>query len=620
LTEPTLICCGPDSPPRGITSKYNRRVYLDSFPNRNVFLKIENISSALYRELPDLALDMLEVGAYVYCADQTIKRGGDKLRGDGRDWRRSFVFHIPVRNPDLWNSKSVNESLRNTLGFLSDDHYELEFIELKREIPQSLYFDFDHGQPWFKADAVMLYSGGLDSLAGAIERIVNLEQKVALVSHRPVATIGKRQRDLLKDLSNSIHTKDRFLHIPVWANKESGLTRDTNQRARSFLYTMLGAVVAMMHKLNKVFFYENGIVSINLPISEQVVGARATRSTHPKVLNGFSELLTNLLGYQFDVENPFLWKTKSDIVSVIKDAGLSNLIKHSISCGHIRSSTKLITHCGVCSQCIERRLAILHNTLDDEDPEVMYEISLFTDSIEKPSDRMMVESYINHAISLDNLSAVDLFGKYGELMRVVNQVGLKSSEAAERLLELHRRYGNQVCNVIRNQIRISDDKILRKKVNPKSLLAMLIKQPEQKKLKPNRQLTFPTPEGTKWEDVNIEIKSNDSVRIRVKDIVKTYSALDMGFRDQRKGDLLNLQWDLLVKFAETSGVMSWASPHAKRGAYKNVQLLKNILRNFFGINDQPIMNYKKRIGYVARFNIKDSRPASREFSNYRKSK
>jgi hypothetical protein len=267
MTEPTLIWCGPESPPKGITSHYGRRVYLDSFPDKNVHLKIENISSALYHELPDLALDMLEVGAYVYCADQTVKRGGDKLRGDGRDWRRNFIFNIPVRNPDLWNSQKVNDSLRKTLGFLSDDHYEFKFDKLEREIPQSLYFDFDDGKPWFKADAVLLYSGGLDSLAGAVDRIINLDQKVALVSHRPAPKINTRQKNLLNDLSNSTNIKGKFLHIPVWANKESGLTRDTNQRARSFLYTMLGAVVAMMHKLDKIYFYENGIVSINLPIA-----------------------------------------------------------------------------------------------------------------------------------------------------------------------------------------------------------------------------------------------------------------------------------------------------------------------------------------------------------------
>ena len=37
-------------------------------------------------------------------------------------------------------------------------------------------------------------------------------------------------------------------------------------------------------------FYENGVVSMNLPMSAQVVGTRATRTTHPRVLAGFEQL------------------------------------------------------------------------------------------------------------------------------------------------------------------------------------------------------------------------------------------------------------------------------------------------------------------------------------------
>jgi hypothetical protein len=38
------------------------------------------------------------------------------------------------------------------------------------------------------------------------------------------------------------------------------------------------------------------VVSINLPISEQVVGSRATRTTHPLVLERFREFFSALLG------------------------------------------------------------------------------------------------------------------------------------------------------------------------------------------------------------------------------------------------------------------------------------------------------------------------------------
>jgi hypothetical protein len=40
---------------------------------------------------------------------------------------------------------------------------------------------------------------------------------------------------------------------------------------------------------------------------------------------------TQLLDGEFAVENPFLWKTESDVVGIIKKAGLADLIQISNS-------------------------------------------------------------------------------------------------------------------------------------------------------------------------------------------------------------------------------------------------------------------------------------------------
>jgi hypothetical protein len=111
--------------------------------------------------------------------------------------------------------------------------------------------------------------------------------------------------------------------------------------------------------------------------------------------------------------------------------------------------------------------------------------------------------------------------------------------------------------------------------------------------------------------VHIEIISNDSARIRVRDITLTYTALDMGFRDRRKRDLSNKQWDLLKEFAEHNGVISWAFPKGKKSIYKKVQLLKRTLRGFFQLKGNPIGDYDKVVGYVTRFSIKDCRYGKR---------
>ena len=137
---------------------------------------------------------------------------------------------------------------------------------------------------------------------------------------------------------------------------------------------------------------------------------------------------------------------------------------------------------------------------------------------------------------------------------------------------------------------------------------------------------FPTPPGTTWNDIQIEIVSNDSLRVRVRGKTKRFAAIDIGFRDGRKRDLLNRQWDTLSDFARGSGVLSWSTcqkrPNleeddigkvalgwnnhpATHGTGKRVQNLRGILRAFFDLQDDPFHQYSSRTGWVSKFKISD---------------
>jgi hypothetical protein len=420
-----------------------------------------------------------------------------------------------------------------------------------------------------------------------------------------VAKIDQRQRNLLEELKKLLPEERQFLHVPVWVNKDSGLTKDTSQRTRSFLYAMLGACVALMHGHHGIKFYENGIVSTNLPISDQVVSARASRSTHPKALHLMSRFLGSVLGREFRVENPFFWKTKSDVVQVLKDQGMGSLIRLSNSCSHTQTTDRLNNHCGACSQCVERRLATLHNGLVDDDPEEMYKIRLFLDPLNRHDDQVMVASLLEHFLRLRTMEAPEFFSRFGEISRLLGYLDLPAPEAAERIYNLHKRQGEQTYEAVEKQIHDNAGMIADKRVPAKSLLAMLIRQPVRQPVSEHSVAEFPTPEGAKWEDVSIEIASNESARISVGDQSRVYTGFEMGFGDDRKHDMLNKQWELLVRFAEYDGVLSWASPKAEPGAYKRIQELKKSLGRFFGIRHEPIKRYKRGIGYVARFKIRD---------------
>ena len=101
----------------------------------NVTLKIEEIRKKYLAEVPDLQTDLLEIAAYVFAADNSVSRGGLAFRNMGTDWRRSFRLVIGVRELRRWSSPDVLHALRDVLGFLSDDAWQFEFVQLSFPTP-----------------------------------------------------------------------------------------------------------------------------------------------------------------------------------------------------------------------------------------------------------------------------------------------------------------------------------------------------------------------------------------------------------------------------------------------------------------------------------------------------
>jgi hypothetical protein len=226
------------------------------------------------------------------------------------------------------------------------------------------------------------------------------------------------------------------------------MTRDGTQRSRSFLYTALAAVLSANLGLDRVSFFENGVLSLNLPPSAQVVGARATRTTHPRVLNAFRDLLTLLLGRRFSVENEFLWETKEQVVRVITDAGCGPLIRHSTSCARIRLTSRRQPHCGVCSQCIDRRFAVLAAGATADDPADEYAVDLLTGARPEGVARTMLASYAELASKVKRMGKTEFYSSFGEAARALRHVNGSAEVAAERVYDLYSRHALSVTGVM----------------------------------------------------------------------------------------------------------------------------------------------------------------------------
>ena len=153
-------------------------------PEANILLKVEDIRRKYLADLPDALTDFLEIATYVFAADNTVSRGGPAFRNMGEDWRRSFLLVIAVREPAHWTAPDVLHALCGLLGFISDDSWQFKFVPRQDPPEGTSYFDLrDHNEEP-GASNVVLFSGGLDSLAGAVQELRQGNQRIVLVSHK----------------------------------------------------------------------------------------------------------------------------------------------------------------------------------------------------------------------------------------------------------------------------------------------------------------------------------------------------------------------------------------------------------------------------------------------------
>src|SRR5262249_36057828 len=152
---------------------------------RNVDLHLHDISRRMAADIPPILTDLIEIAAYVFAADEMASRGGSTMAGMGRDWRRRFRFVIPIRNPGIWSRPEVVEALTEALGFMSEDEFYFEFLPHDAPAPIEHYFDLGPALgPKFTSDEVLLFSGGMDSLCGALVELNRQRQRLLLITHQ----------------------------------------------------------------------------------------------------------------------------------------------------------------------------------------------------------------------------------------------------------------------------------------------------------------------------------------------------------------------------------------------------------------------------------------------------
>ncbi len=298
------------------------------------------------------AWDLLSIALSVICADVAVQR-----RGSTDGWTRQLDLEIAVGEPEFWVSHS--DLLVRQLRFLTTDVWNVTFT--------GNGFRPDPKVPIVRPtqESVVLLSGGLDSLIGAVDLVTKHGSPSYAVSH--VSRGEKRnQVRFAKTIGGGT------AHLLLNHNARSPGKSERSQRARSLAFLSYGVLtasaLAKYHTDGKVALYvcENGLISINPPLTSRRIGSLSTRTTHPYFVSLFQNLL-DAASLRVKVETPYQLVTKGEMLQNCSDQQFLRANAHiSTSCGrYLRTGYK---QCGRCIPCLIRRAAFYKWGVKDKTP------------------------------------------------------------------------------------------------------------------------------------------------------------------------------------------------------------------------------------------------------------
>jgi 7-cyano-7-deazaguanine synthase in queuosine biosynthesis len=376
-----------------------------------------------------LERDMLTLASAVLAADRAT------LRGERERFARQIRLGIPVVN--VGTLIPLVPMLETVLRRLSNDSWEIVFDQLPGNPEAATQFGDRAGQ-------VLLFSGGLDSLAAAVS-LMN-SGPIDLVSH---ITRNNRTRSAQDALMAAIADgEDTLTHSQFFVSSRSDPTQtldhacETSQRTRSFLFLVLAGLVARRvgsHEL--VYIAENGQMAIHLPLTQGRIGAFSTHTAHPDVLVGVQGFLRAALSTPISISNPFVHLTKGEVVKDIVQR-FPNLVWQAESCWRNARLPADTSHCGECIPCFVRRIAIECTVSPDQ---TAYARDVWAEDIQSlgPGDegrRNLIDllEFIHH---LTVLTDDEVMNEWPELY--------SSNLNAAEVIAMYRRFSQEAIAVLR---------------------------------------------------------------------------------------------------------------------------------------------------------------------------
>ncbi len=298
-------------------------------------------------EVPPAAKDFLRIAMAVVAADRGV------LRSDAENkWTRQIDLEVPVELVSEWTDRRL--AVERMLNFLSGDLWTLRFKKHTMELGR-----LDDRRRHLNGSCVALLSGGADSLVGALDLAKAGVEWIAVSQTSSETTIQ----------GQFAHLASATRHLGWTHGVRVPGTADGSQRARSigfFAFALVAATSTLAHRNGfpvTIHASENGLISLNPPLTSARVGSASTRTTHPSFITHLQGLFDGL-GLHILLKNEYQYMTKGEMFqNCTRPDDLARVLHTSMSCGKPKRLNK---HCGRCIPCIIRRASFLKAGIPDK--------------------------------------------------------------------------------------------------------------------------------------------------------------------------------------------------------------------------------------------------------------
>ena len=327
-------------------------------PTIRYFLNDSTVVNLFGAEISPQLLDLLEIALACYLADRVSPR--DPKRHSNSNWIRVMKLRIGVRSVEFWHNVEIQDNLKGLLNFLTDDDWQIDFVPLlgkDRLFESQLQLALKPISP----PRVALFSGGLDSFSGAANMMaIDRDSDFVLVSgatnYRQISK-QRKQIECLKRLERPGGIAHALVEFGIKWEGSDDAKQEKSQRTRGLLFVMLGCIASVNAGSNILEIYENGIGAINLPFDSSQISAMNSKSVHPTTLVYIEQLISSVIGCEFEIRNDFLFSTKGEMCKSLRDEVLGG-IRDTFSCDGFPVRVSGKPQCGVCTSCLLRRVSL----------------------------------------------------------------------------------------------------------------------------------------------------------------------------------------------------------------------------------------------------------------------